>query len=64
MNKELREEYNEEDYETKIYLDDELIFAWSDWANQDCPEDLIWHRMIQRVFYAGVEAGKRLANEG
>ena len=36
--------------------DPEVVY--SDMWQQDCPEDLTWHRLISDVFSAGIRYGK------
>lgn len=62
--KRITTEYTEDDDGdpiVKVFIDGEQHYWWPNYANTEYPEDLTWERMIAEVFYAGVEAGKKIA---
>lgn len=45
---------------TRVVLNNEIIFEWNNDANINYPEDLTWSRHISGVYAAGVSAGSLL----
>ena len=47
----------------EIYYKGKLVYSWFDGANSNQPEDLVWSRDLQDIFYAGIELGKIMERE-